>query len=122
MSKPDNMEERLEALRLYEEFRRLDNARAEATTIMPDEEYDVLDKAADAAQEAYDTHPTPPLIESYDAESVKRCGVCEAPLFEDDELLVDPSTGELFLRSALGLPPRPKEEEGQMLPDMAEAV
>lgn len=122
MSKPDNMEERLEALRLYEIFRAAEDARDDAPNSMPHDEYKALDGAADAAHQAYEDHPTPALIERFEDSQIVRCGITGVPLFETDEILEDCHTGEMFLRSALGLPPRPAEEEGQEMPDMAEAV
>jgi hypothetical protein len=40
-----------------------------------------------------------------------RCVVSGAPIVEGDETLFDYSTGEHVLRAAIGLPPRPSEEE-----------
>ena len=48
------------------------------------------------------------------------CVVSGAPIVEGDETFFDYSTGEHVLRAALGLPPRPSEE--QLLPDMEEVA
>lgn len=121
MSKPDNMEERLELLKLYEASVAADRAHEDAPRDMPEAEYAALAIAARNADTAYVDYPLAGLVTGYEGD-VLFCGACEAPLLEDDELLEDAHTGELFLRSALGLPPRPAEEEGQEMPDMAEAV
>lgn len=47
------------------------------------------------------------------------CGASDVPLLASDELVEDCHTGELFLRSAIGLPPRPTEAAEV---EMAEAV
>lgn len=120
MIKPDNMEEREEAARLYMEWHRLkvelENAREDGGEA--DEEFRALDARENAAWEAaYENHPLA-LMTNYEGDEILRCGACKAPLIEDDELVEDAYTGELFLRSALGLPPR---EDKQVLPDLVEA-
>jgi hypothetical protein len=122
MNKPDNMEAREEAARLYEVVVKAQDARDDdAAQDLPEDEFKVLDASARAAEEAYEAHPLV-LVTNYDGDEVLRCGACKAPLVDGDELLEDAHTGEMFLRSALGLPPRAKEEDGKMLPDMAEAT
>jgi hypothetical protein len=121
MIKPDNMEVREEAARLYEALVKAQDARDEASQDMPEDEFKVLDHAASAAEEAYEAHPLV-LSTSCDGDEVLRCGACKAPLLDGDEIVEDPDTGEMFLRSACGLPPRAEEEDGKVLPDMAEAT
>ncbi len=47
-------------------------------------------------------------------EALIRCAACGVPLWEDDEVLLDTEANEVFLRAALGLPPRAVR---QVLPD-----
>ena len=67
---------------------------------------------ADAALGTYESDPNPPLMIGHDSK-VLCCAKSGVPLFESDEMVEDIETQELFLRSALGLPPRPKEVEAQ---------
>lgn len=62
-------------------------------------------KAADLAYEAFDA----PSVMTDGEGEVVRCAKTDVPIFEDDEVVDDPETGETFLRSALGLPPRPAD-------------
>jgi hypothetical protein len=119
MIKPDNMEAREEAARLYEAMAKAQDARDEAPDDISEEEFKALDDAASAAEAAYEEHP---LVIDDEHGEVLYCAACKAPLIVGDELVEDAYTGELFLRSACGLPPRAKEEEGKMIPDMAEAT
>lgn len=48
-----------------------------------------------------------------DETSIIRCKVTGVPIFETDEYVSDDETGEHWLRSALGLPPRPEETEDE---------
>lgn len=50
-------------------------------------------------------------------ENLARCAASGVPLWENDEILDDQGTGEMFLRMALCLPPRPVK---QTLPEPAE--
>lgn len=111
MIKPDNIEQREEAARLYEEAVAADIAVNDAPQSMPDEEFAALDLKATRARLAANNHPLEILIDN-DGD-VARCGVCNAPLMADDELLEDPVTGESFLRSALGLPPRETDSDSE---------
>lgn len=78
-----------------------------------------LFEASRAAEQAYDDHPLTLQIDDYGYGDVKRCAKSGVPLLNDDETVEDLSTGEVYLRSALGLPARPEtvsdeteEEEG----------
>ncbi len=51
-----------------------------------------------------------------------RCVVCDAPIVVGDETFFDHETEEHVLRAAIGLPPRPSEEDEQLLPDMEEVA
>lgn len=57
------------------------------------------------ARDAYADHPLT-VFEANDG-SVLRCGITGVPIISGDEYVEDLETGECFLRSALGLPPRP---------------
>ncbi len=118
MTKPDNMEERLEAVRLWEATVAADDAIYHASDDLPQAEFDVLEKAAQDARQAYENHPLT-LMENHDGDAIERCGLTDVPLILDDQLLEDTHTGEMFLRSALGLPPRKEEVEEK---EMAEVV
>lgn len=63
------------------------------------------------AQDAYDASGVDLEI-SPDLGAV-RCSVSGTPVRVTDETLDDWVTGELVLRAAIGLPPRPKEGDGQ---------
>ncbi len=117
MIKPSNMEEREEAVRLYLAMEKAQDARDEAPTELPDAEFRVLDDAAYAAEQAYENHPLT-LLFCDEAEMIPRCAASKAPLLVTDEILEDSETNELFLRSALGLPPREKEEVGEITDKM----
>lgn len=56
------------------------------------------------ARAAYYDDPVP-LIERSDGMAA-RCAISGLPLTEDDEYVEDTETGEMWLRSALGLSPR----------------
>ncbi len=112
MSKPEDLHLREEAVRLWELSVRLDDEIFNAPASMSDEAFNALEKAMADARAAYEANPIA-LSLDYDETSVKRCGASNAPITEDDEVLVDNHTGEMFLRSALGLPERPKDEAEQ---------
>ncbi len=122
MSKqPDNMDMREKAVRLWELSVRLDDEIFHAPATMSEEAFTALEEAMMDAREAFEACPLR-VMTDFNETRVLRCGACDAPLVEGDELLEDAYTGELFLRSALGLPARPKEPEGQLLPDMADQI
>lgn len=58
------------------------------------------------------------LLTDYE-EALTRCAASGVPLWEDDEVIDDGETREVFLRAALGLPPRPIKTA---LPDQEEAA
>lgn len=67
---------------------------------------------AEAAFEALATgEPLTEWDEDTDEHSIIRCKITGVPIFEDDEYVSDEETGEHWLRSALGLPPRPEVME-----------
>jgi hypothetical protein len=73
---------------------------------------EALDAARDAADQAYNDLPSPALACSYYAHPDKyRCSVCGIPVWDEDEFLEDSETGEIVLRAAIGLPPRPEQTE-----------
>lgn len=63
----------------------------------------------EAAWAAYDAFDSPGLILEGDDEEIShvvRCQATGAPLWDSDEYVWDPQTGEHWLRAAIGLPPR----------------
>ena len=71
-----------------------------------------MDAARDAASDAYDALVSPSLAISYYKYAEKyRCVVCGIPVWDTDEFLEDPETGDLVLRAAIGLAPRPVDED-----------
>lgn len=72
-----------------------------------------LQAKADAAEKAWIASPL--NIETAEDddynEIVVRCAKTGVVILEDDETVRDEGTGEVFLRAALGLPPRPVEQE-----------
>lgn len=74
----DNIEEREEAARLWAQ--------------------------AYEARVRYADHPVSLLVD--DDGEVRRCAKTSIPIVEDDEVVEDLDTGEIWLRSAVGLPPR----------------
>ena len=77
------------------------------------------DETAEAAQDAYEAFDAPGIAEDANGGAL-RCAMCGAPIFEGDETVEDWKTDEVFLRVAIGLPPRPSEE--QVLPDMEDVA
>lgn len=63
-----------------------------------------LSEAEEAALDAYNVHELT-LLEDEDGRPL-RCAISRAPICDYDEIVEDPETGETFLRSATGLPPR----------------
>ena len=72
-----------------------------------------LQEVIDAACAAYDAYAepieAPDMLTDYDDRPI-RCAKTGVILFDTDEYVRDRETGEYWLRSALGLPPRPPEE------------
>lgn len=61
-------------------------------------------RAADAAYVGYDS----PAVMLDDDDMPMICALSRAPVFEDDEIIEDPSTGEIVLRCVV-LPPRAED-------------
>ena len=74
--------------------------------------------ASVAAREAYDQFDCPEIELDGDGAPVL-CALTGVPIFEDDEVLRDNETGEVFLRSTVGVPARVivEEAEGEELED-----
>ena len=105
--KLDDMDQRLEALRLYQVYSDL----FDLWNAGPTGEGEPLDSRA-KMQAAYDAYVAYEVDLYTDGEgNPLKCGVSGVPLLGSDELLEDCHTGELFLRSALGLPPRPAQPD-----------
>lgn len=64
----------------------------------------------EGAERAYMDAPGDALAENDDGDAVI-CAKSGLPIFETDEVVEDPDTGEVFLRAALGLPPRKDQDE-----------
>ena len=72
------------------------------------------------AEEAYDACGISLLLDPQG--NAVRCAVSGTPVLESDEAVIDQVTDEVFLRVAIGLPPRPSEPEEQVLPDMEDVA
>lgn len=72
-------------------------------------EKSALDAAAQTARSAYYDAAGDGLLEDGDGDAVL-CAASGAPIYDTDEIVEDPETGETFLRAALGLPARPADE------------
>jgi hypothetical protein len=98
--------EREEALRLWE---------AEQQTLAP------LRAARLAAQERLIAHPEAirTVYGDDDLQVPERCAKTGVVLLESDEIIEDVETGEVWLRSALGLPPRPEQADGEGIEEAA---
>ena len=116
ISKVTDLEERNEALRLYEEWAKADMAVEDAAKTISDEAYIALRKKRDAAWAAYENHPIAVMLD-YDG-NAKRCALSGIPLIDTDELLEDTHTDDLVLRCFV-LPPRKVEAAA---PEEAEAA
>ena len=91
------------------------------STELSDEEYKKISDASDAAWNAYRDHPIDLDTDSDGAPL--RCCISGAPLTVDDETMDDPETGEKVLRAAIGMPPRPVDDQLAMdLPDLEGAT
>lgn len=71
-----------------------------------------LKAVADAASDAYDEFDSSAIELDADGHPVL-CALSGVPIFEDDEVLRD-DAGQVVLRSVVGLPPRPVEEEDEV--------
>lgn len=110
---------REQAAKLWDAYLKADEAFENA----PDgADLAALEAARDAADDAYNDLPSPALAVGYYSNSTKyRCVVCGVPLWDTDEYLEDGETGDMVLRAAIGLPPRPVEEDAEPLAETAEA-
>lgn len=70
-----------------------------------------LRAAMEAAEQAYMDAPGDGLLENGWKGEAVICAKSGLPIYDTDEIVEDNETGEYFLRAALGLPPRPVEEE-----------
>lgn len=59
------------------------------------------------------------VLTDYEGEPI-RCELSGLPIIEGDECVEDHTTGEIWLRSALGLPPRPEVDEIEETDDESE--
>jgi hypothetical protein len=94
----------------HEEVRAIESEKAAALGIAE------LQALADAASEAWQNCPLNIQTTTEDDynEIPLKCAKSGVVILDDDETVVDEGTGEVFLRAAVGLPPRPQEaEEGQ---------
>jgi hypothetical protein len=129
------MAERKEAMRLWEAAEAADAAYQAQNYPDPDpigEKYRALHQeleereneergwagkraAKRAADKALDDYPEQLLLRYLAGEHVVACcGKSGVVLLESDEIVEDPESGEIFLRSALGLPPRPEEKDDEL--------
>lgn len=69
-----------------------------------------LKAKADAALQAYEEAPGPDIMKSWNDEPVI-CAKTGLPIWEDEEIVRDDDTDEIFIRAACDLPPRPVIEE-----------
>lgn len=76
----------------------------------------LVDAVAEAHM-AYSRHPVSLLLD--DDGDVQRCAATGIPITIHDETVEDVDTGEIWLRAALGLPPREGEDEGDDIEDAA---
>ena len=111
---PELLEKRQALIDEYEE-------RRKATADWHEESMRALEKAGSsrvrdlvaasrAADKAYNDAEGPALMEDWEGNPML-CAKSKIPLWEDDETARDDETGEVWLRSALGLPPRAKAVE-----------
>lgn len=103
-------------------IRKINDTHDEATKAVQmelgDQEMKSLYEAAEAAKAAYDAHTNREMLIESDEAEPDVCAKSGAPLFNDDEIVEDSETGEMFLRSELDLPPRVVEDED----DLADAA
>jgi hypothetical protein len=133
---------REDAAKLYDEWRiardELDKAECDADSVVettfselkdklrdefrrrieePNRQKDVALGLADlrskekATSDAFDALEVEFLIGEDD--KIIRCTKSDKPLLEGDEVVQDTESGEYFLRSEIGLPPRPVEKEDE---------
>lgn len=85
-----------------------------------EEAFNLAKARENEAEEAYDACGVELLLDPHG--NAVRCAVSGAPVLTSDEAVTDTMTDEVFLRIAIGLPPRPSEPEEQMLPDMEDVA
>lgn len=73
------------------------------------EAYKTALKAIDEKHEAQGLDLNDPTWSSF--AEFKRCAKSGLVLFDEDEVIIEHETGEVFLRAALGLPPRPVDDD-----------
>lgn len=80
-------------------------------------------KAKAEAEEAYENHPfAVETVWGDDGRVPMICAKSGSVILNGDEYITDDESGEAFLRSALGLPPRPDVEEEAEDSDIEEAA
>lgn len=78
-----------------------------------------LQAKASAAERAYSDPSVPAVLTNWNDEEIIRCAKSNKPVLEDDEIIKDEVADQVFLRSELGLPPRPEEKDEDDLEDAA---
>jgi hypothetical protein len=113
--KLDNIDQRNEAFRLYmihsdlrDRWNNGEMAESERLDLRRD-----MQEALDAYYE-YSAENVVDLYFDFN-DDPQKCGISGAPILTSEEFVEDVHTGELFLRSALGLPPRPAEPDASDL-------
>ena len=123
---PDDVDQRRHALALHKAYREAEDdylqsdedvrslppeavARIEAIKAEYKQETP-LRAAYEQAEAAYENADGDALLED-DEGAAKLCAATGLPIWETDEVVEDPETGEVFLRGAIGLPPRQVEDD-----------
>lgn len=75
------------------------------------------DEHEDAAWKAYDDLVAPDLLRLEDGPEYLVCSATGAPIWEHEGYVIDPETGEVWLRAAIGLPPRQEQTETEDVPE-----
>ena len=132
---PEDLEDRKNAYALHVAWRAAaratpgrwePNAERDAEMEQLDEEYErrkneiyakyapsqTAELAVQQAEQAYRDAPGDALMEDYQNNAVL-CAATGIPIWESDEIVEDNETGQVFLRAALGLPPRPADDEDE---------
>lgn len=89
---------------------------AEEDTSIPDETLALLEAKAKEAEAAFEAAGVD-LATDHIGNAIL-CAVSGAPILADDECLEDAETGEMVLRVAVGLGPRPVEVDESILPSL----
>lgn len=69
-----------------------------------------LKAKAEAAAQAYEDAPGPALMTDWSDQPII-CAASGLPIWEDEQIVRDDESDEVYIRAALGLPPRPIEDE-----------